>query len=94
MDYYQMCCKHQGKVVTIYEKCGRRHYGRIVNVDHQFVYIEPVQPRSGGLGGFSYGFYGGYGPYGYGAGYGYGRFVPIALAAIGGFALASAFFWW
>ncbi|MDE5415025.1 MAG: hypothetical protein LPK26_12255 [Bacillaceae bacterium] len=89
MDYYQMCCKHRGKVVTIYEKCGRRHYGRIVNVDHQFVYIEPVHPHSGGLGGFSYGFYGGWGfrPWGVGV-------VPIALAAIGGFALASAFLWW
>ncbi|WP_216829119.1 hypothetical protein [Alkalihalobacterium elongatum] len=90
MDYYQMCCKHRGQVVNIFEKCGRRHYGRIVNVDHQYVYIEPVQPRSGGFGGFSYGYYGGYWgyrPWGYGV-------VPIALAAIGGFALASAFFLW
>ena len=87
--YYKMCCDHKGKVVSIYEKCGRHHYGRIVNVDHNYVYIQPVD-RPASTGGFSYG-WGGWGGYG---GWGYRPIVPIALAAIGGFALASAFLWW
>ncbi|WP_078428980.1 hypothetical protein [Alkalihalobacterium alkalinitrilicum] len=92
-NYYQLCCDHRGKVVTIYDKGGRQFYGRIVNVDHQYVYIETRQ-RSTSLGGFSYGYYGGgYYPYRYGHGFGYG-IVPVALAAIGGFILGSAIFWW
>lgn len=102
MSNYQLCCQYRGKVVHIYEKSGRVHHGKIVEVDQEFVWIDPVKKP----GGFAYG-YPGYG-YGYGAGYGagfggygypaygYGRnpfFVPVALAAVGGLALGAAFFW-
>lgn len=104
MSNYHLCCQHQGKIVHIYEKSGKAHHGRIVKVDQEYVWIDPVgtSPR-----GFGYG-YGGYPAYGYGAygggypGYGYGGYghvgrnpyiVPVALAAIGGFALGAAFFW-
>jgi hypothetical protein len=85
--YYELCCRHQGKVVTIYETCGKVHVGRIVSVDQQHVYLEPV---SRGVSGFGWG-YPGYGfPF-----YGYRRpfFFPVALAAIGGFALGASLFW-
>ncbi|MCT8136641.1 hypothetical protein H1D32_02085 [Anaerobacillus sp. CMMVII] len=84
-QYYDICCKHRGKVVTIYEKCGKVHVGKIVNVDHQFVYIEPT---STGVTGYGWGLGWGY------PGFGYRPFFPIALAAIGGFALGAALFWW
>ncbi len=80
--YYNLCCQHKGKVVTIYEKCGKMHVGKIVHVDHQHVYLEPMTP---GVSGYGWGF-GGWG-------WGYRPWFPIALAAIGGFALGSAFFW-
>lgn len=88
MSYYHVCCQHKGKVVHIYETCGKRHYGRIVEVDKKYVWLDPMvgSPR-----GFTYG-YPGY----YGRGYGYRRnpyFVPVALAAVGGFALGAAFLW-
>ncbi|OIJ12533.1 hypothetical protein BKP37_13990 [Anaerobacillus alkalilacustris] len=87
MSYYQLCCQHKGKVVHIYEKTGKVHCGRIVEVDREYVWLDPMVrgPR-----GFGYGYGGGYG------GYRYGRnpyFVPVALAAVGGFALGAAFFW-
>lgn len=85
MSNYHLCCQHHGKIVQIYEKSGKIHHGRIVKVDQEHVWIDPMVkgPR-----GFGYG-------YGYG-GYGYVRnpyWVPVALAAIGGFALGAAFFW-
>ncbi|QOY37840.1 hypothetical protein AWH56_009895 [Anaerobacillus isosaccharinicus] len=79
--YYDLCCKYRGQVVTIYEKCGKVHVGKIVNVDHQFVYIEPV---SGGVAGYGWGL---------GWGWGFRPFFPIALAAIGGLALGASLFW-
>ncbi|WP_078552664.1 hypothetical protein [Bacillus alkalicellulosilyticus] len=102
-QYYDICCQHRGKTVIIKEKCGKQHYGKIVNVDKQYVWIEPVQ-RGTGFGGYSYGYpgYGGYpGGYyqsgytvaGYGGYPGYRPIFPVALAAIGGFALGAAFFW-
>ena len=96
MSYYELCCQHKGKVVQIYEKSGKLHYGRIVEVDREYVWIDP---SVGGPRGFTYGYPGyGYGDYGH---YGYHRhgfrrhpfFVPVALAAVGGFALGAAFFW-
>jgi hypothetical protein len=84
--YYELCCKHRGQVVTIFEKCGKRHVGRIVEVDHQFVYIEPV---SGGVAGYSWGYPG----WGWGPRWGFRPFFPVALAAIGGFALGASLFW-
>jgi hypothetical protein len=79
-NIYSLCRKHYGKAVRITCHDGKVYTGKITRVTREHVWIRPV----GGLGGLGYGYYGGYG-------YGYG--VPIALAAIGGFALASAFFW-
>lgn len=89
--YYDLCCKHKGKVVRIYDHQGREYVGRIADVDHTYVWLEPVQGREAG---FGFGYYGGYSGGYYGGYYG-GRsfFFPVALAAIGGFALGSAFFW-
>lgn len=99
MSNYHLCCQHRGKVVQIYEKSGKVHYGKIVEVDTEYVYLDT---RVGGPRGFGYGYYGGfggYGGYGYG-GYGYPGFgyrnpywIPVSLAAIGGLALGAAFFW-
>jgi hypothetical protein len=86
-QYYDLCCKHHGRVVTIRERNGNKHVGRIAEINRTHVYLELVSPQSRrNLGGFGYGFYH---PYGFGR----RRFVPIALAAIGGFALGAAFFW-
>ncbi|WP_179295537.1 hypothetical protein [Bacillus sp. FJAT-45350] len=121
-QYFDLCQRHVGQVVKIREKSGVEHYGKIVNVDQQYVYLETNSHRRefggygygsfgpgfgpgvgyGGFGhghghGYGHGAYGaGYGHHGYGAGYGGfggGFGVPVALAAIGGFALGSAFFW-
>ncbi len=89
MSNYHLCCQHRGKVVHIYEKSGKVHYGKIVDVDREYVWIDPRV--SGGPSGFRYG-YPGYGAYGGFGGYG-GGFVPVALAAVGGLALGAAFFW-
>lgn len=96
-NYYNMCCQHVGKSVVIREKSGRVHRGIVDRVDRNYVYLRPMT-RGRGIGGFGYGYYGygggyggGYG-YGYGGGYGYG-WGRVALGAIAGFALASAFFW-
>ncbi|MBU9721868.1 MULTISPECIES: hypothetical protein [Bacillaceae] len=77
--YYDICCKHKGKVVRIYDKSGREYVGRIANVDRTYVWLEPVNPSARG--------------FGYGWGWGGGFWFPVALAAIGGFALGTAFFW-
>lgn len=79
-NYHKMCHENIGKNVYITEQCGKRHYGRIVRVDRDHVYLQPLGRR-----GFSYG--GFYGGYGYNWGY------PIALGAVAGVALASLFFW-
>ncbi|OIJ18652.1 hypothetical protein BKP45_16100 [Anaerobacillus alkalidiazotrophicus] len=86
--YYDLCCQHKGKVVTIYERTGKVHVGKIVDVDQQYVYI---QPETRGVRGFGYGYYGypGYYPYPYP----YYPVWPVALAAIGGFVLGAALFW-
>lgn len=92
MNYYELCSRHIGKEVCIYDKLGRQYVGKIVNVDRRFVYVQPTRRTYRG---FGYGYwpgYFGYGGYGYG-GYGYGGIVPIALAAIAGLVLLSAFFW-
>ena len=72
--YYDLCCKHKGKVVRIYDRYGREYVGRISHTDRDYVWLEPVHS---GAGGFGFGFF----------------FFPVALAAIGGFALGAAFFW-
>ncbi|WP_096189480.1 hypothetical protein [Evansella halocellulosilytica] len=78
--YYDLCCRHRGRVARITDRRGREYVGRIVNVDRTNVYLQPF----GGSRqyGFGYGYYGGYSPV-----------VPIALAAIGGFLVGTAFFW-
>lgn len=98
MSNYHLCCQYRGKVVHIYEKSGRVHYGKIVEVDREYVWLD--SSIGGNPRGFSYGYpgvgYGGYRPYGaYGAGYRYRNpnFVPVALAAVGGLALGAAFLW-
>ncbi|ADU31242.1 hypothetical protein Bcell_2992 [Evansella cellulosilytica DSM 2522] len=79
--YYDLCCKHRGKFVKIYCLNTRKEYvGKIVDIDRQYVWLEPSQPQTQGHG------------FGYGWGWGAGL-VPISLAAIGGFALGTAFFW-
>ncbi|MBB5174365.1 hypothetical protein [Texcoconibacillus texcoconensis] len=91
---YDFCCKSYGKIVYLREHCGRVHCGRVVAVDPDYVWLEPIPCPGPGPGpGFGYGFAGG----GYGAGGGFGSgggtWFPVALAAVGGFALGSAFFW-
>jgi hypothetical protein len=77
-----MCCRYRGQVVTIRDRSGRVHHGRIVNVTPTHVYIAPQGPRS--LGGYGYGFYGGWR---------FGAPFAIPLAFIAGFALGGLFFW-
>ncbi|MFN7250449.1 MAG: hypothetical protein ACK4M9_06590 [Anaerobacillus sp.] len=108
MSSYHLCCQHRGKVVHIYEKSGKVHYGRIVEVDTEYVWIDRSvgrSPRGLAYGYPGYGGYGGYGAYGahgvgyggygaHGAGFGRNPFLaPVALAAVGGLALGAAFFW-
>ncbi len=83
-DMYNVCKQYHGKMVCITDKQGKRHVGRITNVDQKMVYIQP----RGGFGGYGFGYWGGYGGWGR-PGFGYG----IALGAIAGIALAGAFFW-
>ena len=61
--------------------------GTITNVDRKHVWIMPDNK----YGGYGLGYWGGFGPgYGYGgSGFGYG----VALGAITGIILTSAFFW-
>ncbi|RKL67782.1 hypothetical protein CR203_10590 [Salipaludibacillus neizhouensis] len=90
--YYDICCRYKGKHVRIVDLKGLEHHGKIVDVDNKYVYLEK---EGRGYSGFGYG-YGGYYPgYGYPGytPYPYRPVVPIALAAIGGFALGAAFFW-
>jgi len=77
-DMYNLCKQYHMKMVYITDKQGKRHVGRITNVDRRMVYIQP----RGGFGGYGFGYWGG-------GGFGYG----IALGAIAGIALAGAFFW-
>ncbi|WP_084405723.1 hypothetical protein [Alteribacter aurantiacus] len=82
--YYNVCSRNQGRNVRIVEHCGRQHVGRIVRVTRSNVYIEGRGPQ-GGFGAFGYGYYGYYRPRPY--------VYPVALAAIGGFALGALLFW-
>jgi hypothetical protein len=88
-NYYNLCCRYQGRHVRIDDRRGNVHVGRISRVTRSHVFIQPTRHRgNNGYGGYGYGGYGGYyGDYGYGEGYG------LALGAITGIALASLFFW-
>ncbi|MDQ0256553.1 hypothetical protein J2S74_003973 [Evansella vedderi] len=79
--YYDLCCKHKGRVVRITDRTGRVYTGKIMHVDRTHVWLEPTHPAGG------YGF-------GWGWGWGWGGpWIPVALAGIGGFALGAALFW-
>ena len=80
-NLYNVCCRYHGKTVRITCRDGRVHTGTITRTNRDMVWIQPT----GNLGGYGYGFggYGGNGRFGYG----------IALGAIAGIVLASAFFW-
>ncbi|WP_070121432.1 hypothetical protein [Bacillus marinisedimentorum] len=80
--YYDLCRRYRGQVVDIRSRDGRKYRGKIVNVDRQYVYLQPDGGR--GRRGFGYGFYGG--PFFFGP-------QRIALAAIAGIAIAGLFFW-
>lgn len=85
-QYYDICCRYRGKQVRITDLSGVEYRGRIVDVDQKFVYLER---ESSPFTGFGYGYGGYYGGYYYRP----RPIFPIALAAIGGFALGAAFFW-
>ncbi|KOO48085.1 hypothetical protein AMD00_21050 [Viridibacillus arvi] len=88
MSIYNQCCNHHGKIVRITCHDGRVHVGRITRVERDMVWIQPNR----GLGGFGLGFFGdGFGFGGFRTGFGTG--FGIALGAIAGIALVSAFFW-
>lgn len=78
-EAYNLCCKYQGKRVRITDNQGNVHTGQITKVDNRMVWL---MPDNGG--GYGIGFWG----FGGGLGFGYG----IALGAITGIALTSAFF--
>lgn len=81
-DMYNLCCSYQGKRVRIVDNQGRVHLGEVTRVNRNMVWIRPDE----NLGGYGLGFFG-FG--GYGSDFGYG----IALGAITGIVLATAFFW-
>ncbi|MBU9721883.1 MULTISPECIES: hypothetical protein [Bacillaceae] len=77
MNYYDLCCQHRGQFVQITEKCGRKHVGRIADVDQKNVWLEQPQMNSRGFGYGYHGYHQGYHGYApapsYGApGYAYG----------------------
>lgn len=76
---YNMCCKYQGKHVRIYDNQGNCHVGTITKVDNRQVWLMPDN---------NYGGYG-LGYWGFGRGFGFG----VALGAITGIVLTTAFFW-
>ena len=81
-EVYNLCCSYHGKRVRISDREGRVHVGEVTRVSRNMVWIRPDQD----LGGYGLGFFG-FGGAGFGLGFG------IALGAITGIALASAFFW-
>lgn len=83
-DFYDLCCRYHGRTVRITCRDGSVHVGEITRIRRDMVWIRPAE----GLGGYGLGF-GGFGGYGRFGGFGIG----IALGAITGIALASAFFW-
>jgi hypothetical protein len=82
-NWYNQCCRYHGRKVRITCRDGRVHVGEITRVNREMVWIRPAS----GLGGYGYGF-GGFGRFG-----GFRLGFGIALGAITGIALASAFFW-
>jgi hypothetical protein len=85
-NYYNLCCRYQGRHVRIDDRHGNVHVGRILRVTPNQVFIQPSRHRGNNNG------YGGYGYGGYG-GYGYEDTYGLALGVITGIVLASLFFW-
>jgi len=85
MNYYDLCCRYQGRIVTITDRNGKKHCGRIDRVTRSHVYITPRTGRN--LGGFGYGYYG------YSYGYGWGRPYAVPLAFVTGLVLGGLLFW-
>ncbi|QKS71815.1 hypothetical protein FLK61_34670 [Paenalkalicoccus suaedae] len=75
--YYSLCCQNHGRHANITDIQGNTFSGKIVNVDQHNVYIQ-----QGNRYGYNPNYYGYQSPV-----------IPVALAAIGGFALGAAFFW-
>lgn len=78
-DVFNLCCRYHGKRVRITCRDGSVHVGEVTRVSRNMVWIRPDD----NLGGYGLGFFG------EGFGFGFG----IALGAITGIVLASAFFW-
>lgn len=78
-NVYNLCCQYHGKRVRITDNQGNVHVGSITKVNRRMVWIQPDE-RFGGLG---------IGYWGFGSGYG----VGIAIGAITGIVLATAFLW-
>lgn len=81
-DAYNLCRRYQGRNVRIKCKDGTVHVGEITRLSPNMVWIRPHNR----MGGYGLGFWG------------FNRFRPgfgigIALGAIIGIGLASAFFW-
>lgn len=78
-EIYHTCCRHMGKKVCITEKNGHRHVGTITRVERDMVWIMP----EGSSRGYGIGYWG----------FGRSRFgIGIAIGAIAGIVLASAFY--
>ena len=78
-NVYDLCCKYHGKRVRITDNQGNVHVGTISKVNRRMVWIQPDE----GLGGLGIGYWV------FGPGFGYG----IAIGAITGIVLATAFLW-
>ncbi|WP_172373310.1 hypothetical protein [Sporosarcina jiandibaonis] len=79
-NFYDLCRRYHGRNVRITCRDGRVYRGEITRVTRDMVWIRPFD----GLGGYGLGF----------GGFGFGGFgIGIALGAITGIVLASAFFW-
>lgn len=83
-DAYNLCNRYHGKMVRIRCNDGTVHVGEITGVNRNMVWIRPQS----GMGGYGLGW--GWNGYGY---YRPGFGVGIALGAIVGIGLASAFLW-
>lgn len=79
-NLYSQCCRYHGQKVRITCRDGSVHVGEITRVSRDMVWIRPDE----NLGGYGLGFFG---RRGFALGFG------IALGAITGIVLASAFLW-
>ncbi|MGI6120012.1 MAG: hypothetical protein ACOYIB_05515 [Desulfosporosinus sp.] len=73
-ECYALCQRCRGRAVEIRTHDGRIHRGIIRNVDHNRVYLQPLNCTRD-LGGFSYGWF----RPGFGAGIALGAIATLAL---------------